>query len=74
MMNLVPSADEESTYYLYCDKEVMYVTPKLKFQLVDTKWIVTNMYQELKNTAISECDKDAELDYELYNLSLYMHV
>lgn len=29
---------------------------------------------KLKNTAISEYDKDAELDYELCNLSLYMHV
>ena len=29
---------------------------------------------KLKNTAISECNKDAELDYELYNLSLYMRV
>ena len=39
------------------------------------KWMVNETAKvKLKNTAISECDKDAELDYELYNLSLYMRV
>lgn len=39
------------------------------------KWMVNETAKvKLKNTSISECDKDAELDYELCNLSLYMHV